>query len=390
MESKEALILIPEDAERGGFSSPFFLQNVLFEPALAWSCSQLKKAGIERLLIVCPSEFLKQAETCLKKIDGSYVCTPDEASEGFNRQFAGTKDEKLFVMTRPVLFMGKKEGKENKESSSEEFRYLDAGPIGKALNSGRSIFDAVTDSGKRADCEFLALPLSTAAEFSEAQIKAKRFINEGHIKNGVFFIDPENAYIGPDVKIGAGTTVFPGTIIKGKTVIGENCEIGPNTMIDNCTIGEGTSVNASQAVDSNIGRNVKIGPFAYIRPDCLIGDEVKIGDFVEVKNTKVGEKTKIPHLTYVGDSEIGRESNLGCGTITVNYDGNSKHKTIVGDNAFIGCNTNLVAPVKVGDGAYIAAGSTITNDVPERSLAIARARQTVKTDWTLKTKNKKD
>ena len=200
----------------------------------------------------------------------------------------------------------------------------------------------------------------------------------------VRFLDKGSVYIGPRVSVGGGTRILPGTILKGETVIGRDCEIGPNTMITDCAIGDRVTVNASQLNASTVDDGTKIGPFAYIRPNCRVGRDVKVGDFVELKNSTVGDGTKISHLTYVGDTDAGSRINFGCGTVTVNYDGTAKFRTTIGDGAFIGCNTNLVAPVKIGEGAYTAAGSTITDDVPADSLAIARSSQTIKIQWAAK------
>lgn len=202
-----------------------------------------------------------------------------------------------------------------------------------------------------------------------------------HMANGVIFYTSHGIVIEDDVTIGKGTVILPGTILMGGTVIGENCTIGPNSMLKNCTLGDCVTFNASQGTDSKVANGASIGPFSQLRPNSEIGEKVKIGDFVEVKNSSVGEGTSIAHLTYIGDSDVGRHVNFGCGVVTVNYDGESKNRTQIGDYAFIGCNTNLVAPVKVGDGAYTAAGSTITDDVPSQSLAIARARQINKDGW---------
>ena len=202
------------------------------------------------------------------------------------------------------------------------------------------------------------------------------------------FPDPEAVYIDPAVTVGEGTVLLPGTILRGRTVIGRNCEIGPNSMVRDCAVGDDVLVNASQCNESVIGSHSKVGPFAYIRPGCTVGADTKVGDFVELKNSVVGDGTKISHLTYVGDSDVGRGVNLGCGTVTVNYDGAAKFRTVVGDRAFVGCNSNLIAPVKIGAGAYVAAGSTVTDDVPAESLAIARAPQTVKAQWAAKRRKK--
>ena len=206
-------------------------------------------------------------------------------------------------------------------------------------------------------------------------------IIEKHEANGVEFFTSHGVVIDPEVKIGKGTQILPGTILRGHTTIGENCVIVPNSMLTDCTVGNGVVFNASQASESVVEDDAKIGPFTQLRPNSHICKKVKIGDFVEVKNSTIGEGTSISHLTYVGDSDVGRHVNFGCGVVTVNYDGTNKNRTTIGDYAFIGCNTNLVAPVKVGDGAYTAAGSTITKDVPGGDLAIARARQENKQEW---------
>ena len=164
-------------------------------------------------------------------------------------------------------------------------------------------------------------------------------------------------------------------------VIGEDCVIGPNTIIENSRIGDGCQIHSSLIEQSQVGSGVRIGPNSHLRPNSVLADRVKIGNFVEIKNSTLGQKTSVAHLTYIGDSDFGENINVGCGVVTVNYNGYRKFRSTVGDNAFIGCNTNLVSPVHVGENAYIAAGSTITDDVPAGDLAIARARQVEKAGW---------
>ena len=184
--------------------------------------------------------------------------------------------------------------------------------------------------------------------------------------------------------IGAGTLILPGTILRGRTVIGSGCEIGPNAMLVDSIVGDGSVVNASQVHESVLGRDVHVGPYAHVRPRCQVADGCKVGAYVEVKNAVFGPGTKMSHLTYVGDADIGAGVNFGCGTITSNYDGFRKHRTVVGDGVFIGCNTNLIPPVTVGSGAYIAAGTTVTGDVEPDALAIGRVRQENKPGWAKK------
>lgn len=233
------------------------------------------------------------------------------------------------------------------------------------------------------------LGVNDRVALAEAERIMRNRINQIHMRNGVTIIDPSNTYIGADVQIGMDTIIYPGTMIKGNTVIGADCQIGPNSEIEDCQIGDATVIRQSVAAKSSIGSKVAIGPFAHIRPQSAIDDEVKIGNFVEVKKAIFGKGSKASHLSYIGDAEVGSDVNIGCGSITVNYDGKNKFLTKIEDGVFIGCNSNLVAPVTIGKGAYVAAGSTITKDVPSDALSIARARQENKDNYVHKLNLKK-
>ena len=219
---------------------------------------------------------------------------------------------------------------------------------------------------------------------SEAEAIMRKRINEQHMCNGVTLIDPLNTYIEADVTIKEDTVIYPGSILKGATIIGSDCIIGPSSEINNCVVGNNTAIKQSVAHDSSIGSDVNIGPFAHIRPASTIDDEVKIGNFVEIKKATFGKGSKASHLSYIGDASVGSDVNIGCGTITVNYDGENKFMTTIEDGAFIGCNSNLIAPVTIGKGGYVAAGSTITDNVPSEALSIARARQVNKENYKRK------
>ncbi|MFP7300265.1 bifunctional UDP-N-acetylglucosamine diphosphorylase/glucosamine-1-phosphate N-acetyltransferase GlmU [Neobacillus niacini] len=233
------------------------------------------------------------------------------------------------------------------------------------------------------------LGVNDRVALAEAERIMRSRINESHMRNGVTIIDPQNTYIEADVVIGQDTVILPGTILKGRTVIGAECQIGPNSEIDNCEVGNETIIRQSAAYNSSIGSLVNIGPFAHIRPDSAISDEVKIGNFVEIKKAVFGKGSKASHLSYIGDAEVGSDVNIGCGSITVNYDGKNKFLTKIEDGVFIGCNSNLVAPVTIGTGAYVAAGSTITKDVPGNALSIARSQQVNKENYVDKLNVKK-
>lgn len=214
----------------------------------------------------------------------------------------------------------------------------------------------------------------------------RRNINDNHMTNGVDIPCTDGVMIGKDVKIGASTRILPNTIIIGNTVIGDNCVIGPNTWIDNSNIGSDVVLDNCKVTDSTVEDGVDCGPFVKVRANSVLKKGVHIGNFVEVKNSVVGEGTKSAHLTYIGDSDVGSNVNFGCGTVTCNYDGKVKSRCKIGNGAFIGCNTNLIAPVKVGEMAYIAAGSTITDNIPDEALSIARAKQVNKEGWVAEKK----
>lgn len=202
-----------------------------------------------------------------------------------------------------------------------------------------------------------------------------------HLEAGVELISTDAVTISPDVKIAPGAKILPGSMLMGKTIIGRDSVIGPNTRLLNVTVGERSTLDNVVATDSRVGSDAKIGPFVQLRPGSVIADKAHIGNFVEIKNSAIGKGSSVSHLTYIGDSDVGKNVNFGCGTVTVNYDGSVKSRCEIGDNAFIGCNTNLVAPVKIGEAAYTAAGSTITKDVPDGALAIERGTQVIKEDY---------
>ena len=210
---------------------------------------------------------------------------------------------------------------------------------------------------------------------SEAESYMRARIARKHMLGGVTLIDPASTYIGADVEIGADTVIYPGTVLSGSTKIGEDCVMGPNTQIEDSIIGSGVTVKQSVLTKAEVGNNSSVGPFAYLRPDSILGQDVKIGDFVEIKNASLGDGSKVSHLSYIGDAKVGKNVNVGCGAITVNYDGYNKSITEIGDDAFIGSNVNLIAPITIGKGAYVVAGSTITHPVSENDVAIARQRQ---------------
>jgi len=211
---------------------------------------------------------------------------------------------------------------------------------------------------------------------------ARRRVLDRLLDSGVNIPFEDGVVVGADAGVGADTTLLPGTIIRGSSIIGKGCTIGPNSSIADSRIGDGCRVISTFIESAVLEDHVKIGPMSNVRPGTILRSGAKIGDFVELKNSDVGEGTAVAHLTYVGDTDVGKNCNFGCGVVTVNYDGSGKYRTVIGDDVFIGCNTNLIAPVKLGDRVYSAAGTTVTSDVPDDALVIGRAKQTVKENWS--------
>lgn len=335
---------------------PLMLEPVLFCPILRWAGDQLRADGVQRFFLVCPQRFAQEARACF----------PDDADVTISEQ----KSELDAFLTTPdtVLVL-----------SRAALPVADAGAGFAYRSSGYELLEAwkerMTNSITEAELVSGWLPVLNSAVIAEVEPLFRQRIVDHHLRQGVRILDPSAVYIDPRAVIGQGTMLLPGTMLEGECSIGEGCVIGPNARLRDCTVGDETEINASQLFSAQVGSHTQVGPFAYVRPGSRIGDHVKAGDFVEIKNSTIGDGTKISHLTYVGDSDVGREVNFGCGTVTCNYDGFAKYRCTIGDRAFLGCNTNLIAPVTVGEGAYTAAGSTITGDVPADALSVARARQ---------------
>ena len=251
----------------------------------------------------------------------------------------------------------------------------------KLNQAGQKVGGVITEDSD------MVMGINSRKQLSVAESVMRQRILDKLMDAGVTIMDPASTFIEGSVKIGRDTIIYPYTWLEGSTEIGEDCEIGPNARFTNVKIGSHNHLQFIYGHDCEVKNNVTAGPYVHLRPDTVISDGVKIGNYVEVKNSNVGEGTKLPHLTYIGDSDIGSGVNMGCGCITVNYDGKKKHRTIIGDNAFVGCNTNLVAPVTVQANTYIGAGSTITKEVPENALGIARAKQKNIEGWAEKYRN---
>ena len=359
---KSVVFFLEEDSSIPAYGKPLMLESVLFCPVLTWAYQQLEMDGVQRFFVVCGPRFAEEARACFPAEADVIV---SEQQSDLN-EFLNTPD-KILVLSRAAMPM------------------MEAG-IGFAYKApGYELQESwktkMTNAVQAAELVSGWLPLFNKSTIAELEPMLEERIVAHHLQSGVRIMDPSTTYIDPRVCIGADTMILPGTILRGDTTIGQGCTIGPNAMVDSCVVGDGVTINASQVSGSTLGDGVDVGPYAHIRPDCTVGARCHVGAFVQLKNCVLGEDTKMSHLTYVGDADVGSNVNFGCGTVTSNYDGFAKHRTTIGDNAFIGCNTNLVAPVTVGAGAYVAAGTTATKDIPADALAVARVRQENKEGW---------
>ncbi len=325
-------IHLPSDESSNYHGKPLILQNVMFCPVLTWCTRAWTERGVQRFYLVCEGTCSQAILDCFPGNVEVETVLPGNWAKTAERLTAG--GWRIEEAREPVM------------------------PLGNLMISFHSM-----------------------TELNQLQVACHDAVITHHQSKGVRIMDPASAYIDPRVEIGEGTLILPNTILRGTTVIGENCEIGPNTMLTDCQLGDRVTVNSSQAAGSELRSDVSVGPYAHIRPGCVVERGSKIGAFVQLKNCTLGEETKMAHLTYVGDADVGSHVNFGCGTVTCNYDGFEKHRTVIGNDVFIGCNANLVPPVTVEDGAYIAAGTTVTKDVPSDSLAIGRPRQENKEGW---------
>ena len=359
---QRAVFFLEEDSSIPAHSKPLMLEAVLFCPILTWVSDKLQADGVQRFFVVCGPRFAEEARKCF----------PAEADVTVSEQQSGlmaflNSPDPVLVLPRAALPM---------EEAGPGFAYQAPG-----YELQESWKEKMTNNVSAAELVTGWLPICGPETIAELELMLRDRIVAKHIRNGVRILDPSAVYIDPRVEIGRGTVLLPGTILRGRTSIGPNCELGPNVVVNSCQVGEGVAITDSQVNESTLGDGCDVGPYAHIRPNCTVGAKCHIGAFVQLKNCALGEGTKMSHLTYVGDADVGEGVNFGCGTITTNYDGFKKHRCTIGDHAFIGCNTNLIAPVTVGDGAYIAAGATITKDVPPDALAVARARQENKEGW---------
>lgn len=388
-------------------ASPKALWEILFRPSLLWQTAACREAGIapEHTVAVC-GPFRQQLAPVLED-HGQPAGSLREAAQRPDVQKA--KAVLITTVNRPLLDENAITAAltvlqaQNAAAAAVTVQQKEAGALwitpqaleaalkalgeqGVPFTTG-SLLAAVSAAGERvasveAPNPDLLLEMTNRAAQLLLNETARGAVIQSLLEHGVSLLSWDGVLISPDATIGPDTVIYPNTIVKGSSVIGARCTIGPSSIIDNSAIGDDSTILSSVVENSELGSGITMGPFAHTRPNSHIGNGVHLGNFTEIKNSTIGDRTAVSHLTYVGDSDVGQGVNFGCGCVTVNYDGMNKHRTTIGDHAFIGCNTNLVAPVTVGVQGFTAAGSTITQDVPAGSLAIERGRQVVKEGWS--------
>jgi bifunctional UDP-N-acetylglucosamine pyrophosphorylase/glucosamine-1-phosphate N-acetyltransferase len=437
-----AVILAAGDGKRMCLGRVKIFCEVLFKPLICWVFENCKQTGISDICLVCSKDGLgrlkdyfgsgakyviqeeklgsahaaAQAESFLrsggkkdvlillgdvpfvdaKTIADAYVFHESEKNEV---TVIAANLENPFGYGRIVDDSGRISIVEEKDATQEQRKIslVNSGAMWFRIEALLSVLDKIDNNNASneyyittavnllsksgcyiASASHVILGANTNEQLLHLNEVARGKIIAAHNQNGVEFLSESGVVIGPEVQIGKDTRIFQNVTLKGKCQIGERCVITPGSFIENATIGNDCEIRASYIEDSRIADGVRIGPFAHIRPGCDIGDAVKIGNYVEIKKSVIGNATSIAHLSYVGDCEVGSKVTFGCGSIVVNYDGKNKYKTKVEAGAFVGCNSNLISPVNIGKDSFIAAGSTITDDVGEGDLAIARARQVTK------------
>ena len=313
----------------------------------------------------------------LRNADGCVAGIVEEKDADHEQKAICEINTGIYCIEAPILF----EALAGLTCDNAQGEYYLTDVLGKLNKMGKLVGGVST-----ADSDMI-MGINSRRQLADAEAIMHKRILDRLMDQGVTVMDPASTFIESTVEIGQDTIIYPFTWLEGSTKIGADNVIGPNVRLTNVVVGNAVNLQFVYGHDCVIGSGVTVGPYVHLRPDTIISDEVKIGNFVEVKNSNVGRGSKLPHLSYIGDSDIGERVNMGCGSITVNYDGKKKHRTIIEDDAFVGCNSNLVAPVTVGAGAYVGAGSTVTKDVPPDDLGVARARQTNIKGWAAKYRN---
>lgn len=393
MSGRSVLLFLPDDAQKTGNGKPLFLQTVCGAPLLKWLAYALREHGVTRAFLACKPDCVTHATACFPP-QIAVTTAQDENPADLLHVFLSTADEEeteVLTVLGPAVYAPALASQDpGKQPVSANACLIAREALMDALDDDRSLTEFFRTHGAMSTDRDGFFSVRSMEELALWQPKLMQLRLAELARSGVEIWDYAGTFVSPEASVGLGTVLMPGTVITGNTVIGYGSVIGPNTQLTDCRIGNHTTVNASKAERASIGNDSEIGPFANLRPGTVIGNKCKAGAFVELKNTTVGDTAQVPHLSYLGDAALGEGVNVGCGTVTANFDRVAKYPTSIEKDAFIGCNTSLVAPVTVGEGAYVAAGSVITEDIPAQALGIGRSRQSNRREWALKNKQTED
>lgn len=385
MAVRSAVLFLLDDTLRTGIETPLMLCRVLGVPLLEWLTHSLRRAGVERFFLICAQDRLPEAGACFPA-GAELTAVSDEGPADRLHVFLSTAEDAeqdVLVVTGPAIYAPRyrRAGTDRANACT-----VDRCALMAALDETAPIGHFLRRAGEPLTCEDGFFSLSAPEDLpSCAELLIRDRLLE-LVRGGVEIWDLNNTYVTPRAEVGSGTTLLPGTILEGRTRVGRSCTVGPNTRIVDSQLGDGCVAEQSRIEGAKLAGSLRVGPFAHLRPGTVMEAGSKAGAFVELKNTNVGAGTQVPHLSYLGDAAVGAGANVGCGTVTANFDRVEKHFTVVEEGAFLGCNTTLVAPVNVGRGAYVAAGTVVTDDVPPNALVISRPKEQIKKEWALRNK----
>lgn len=389
MAGRSAVIFLLDDTYRTGSDTPLMLHRAAGVPLLRWLTQALWRAEVRRFFLACTPALAAPARDCFPQ-GAELTVASDESPADLLHVFLSTAEDgeqDVLVITGPVTYAPMHAGAGRDRANA---CMVDRHQLMEALDQTAPIGHFLRRAGEPCTQEDGFFPVTRPEDLPDLQKLLTRDYLLHLIRGGVEIWDLDSTYVDPGVEVGIGTLLLPGTFLQGKTTVGYGCSLGPNTRIIDSTLGNHTTVEQSRVEGARLGNHLQVGPFANLRPGTVMDHRTKAGAFVELKNTTVAADAQVPHLSYLGDAAVGAGANVGCGVVTANFDRADKYPTVVGDKAFLGCNTVLVAPVHVGEGAYVGAGSVITEDVPDQALAVSRPKTQIKKEWAMKNKRPMD
>lgn len=390
MAGRSAVLFLLDDRYRTGSETPLMLHRVMGVPLLKWLSASLFRAEVTRFFLACAPSLREAAESCFPagvELTVASDASPSDLLHVF-LSTAEEKEESVLVVTGPSVYLPFH--RNASEPSRANACMVGREALMRALDETAPIGRFIQQEGEPCTATDGFFSIAAPEELDRWQPLLITDYLQLLRRNGVEIWDSRSTYVDPDVEVGIGTALLPGTILQGRTTVGYGCTIGPNTRIIDSKIGNHCVVEQSKLEQVRLAGSCQVGPFANLRPGTVLDQKTKAGAFVELKNASLYQGAQVPHLSYLGDATVGAETNIGCGTVTANFDRVEKHPTVIGQQAFVGCNTTLVAPVTVGEGAYVGAGSVITEDIPAQALAIGRSRQQIKREWALRNKKEEE